>query len=68
MGVRVSVLQDKRVLGVPVVAQHIKNPTSIHEDSGSIPGLSVLRIKHFATSCGMGCRCSSDRVVAVAVV
>ena len=23
--------------GVPVVAQRVKNPTSIHEDAGSIP-------------------------------
>ena len=26
--------------GVPVVVQWLKNPTSIHEDAGSIPGLS----------------------------
>ena len=26
--------------GVPVVAQRIKNTTSIHEDKGSIPGLA----------------------------
>ena len=26
--------------GVPVVAQWVKNPTSIHEDMGSIPGLA----------------------------
>ena len=26
--------------GVPIVAQQVKNPTSIHEDVGSIPGLS----------------------------
>ena len=25
--------------GVPVVAQHLTNLTSIHEDTGSIPGL-----------------------------
>ena len=25
-------------LGVPVVAQRVTNPTSIHEDVGSIPG------------------------------
>ena len=27
-------------LGVPIVAQQIKNPTSIHEDEGSTPGLA----------------------------
>ena len=26
--------------GVPVVAQQVKNPTRIHEDVGSIPGLA----------------------------
>ena len=26
--------------GVPIVAQQVKNPTSIHEDVGSIPGLA----------------------------
>ena len=28
------------VRGVPIVAQQIKNPTSIHEDTGSTPGLT----------------------------
>ena len=27
-------------MGVPIVAQRVKNPTSIHEDVGSIPGLA----------------------------
>ena len=27
-------------IGVPIVAQQVKNPTSIHEDASSIPGLS----------------------------
>ena len=26
--------------GVPVVAQQVKNPSSIHEDAGLIPGLT----------------------------
>ena len=26
--------------GVPIVAQHVKNLTSIHEDRGSIPDLA----------------------------
>lgn len=28
------------IKGVPVGAQQLKNPTSIHEDTGSIPGLT----------------------------
>ena len=30
----------KDTLGVPIVAQRVKNPTSIHEDAGPIPGLA----------------------------
>ena len=30
----------KTNLGVPIVAPQVKNPTSIHEDAGSIPGLA----------------------------
>ena len=28
------------MLGAPVVAQWVKNPTSIHENVGSVPGLT----------------------------
>ena len=31
-------MENKKSQGVPVVAQRIKNPTSIHEDAGWIPG------------------------------
>ena len=30
----------KQKEGVAIVAQWVKNPTSIHEDAGSIPGLA----------------------------
>ena len=30
----------KKIMGVPVVAHRLTNPTSIHEDVGSIPDLS----------------------------
>ena len=31
--------KEKTKTGVPIVAQRVKNLTSIHEDSGLIPGL-----------------------------
>ena len=33
-------IQNSSCCGVPVVAQQVKNPTSIHEDVGLIPGLA----------------------------
>ena len=31
---------EEATWGVPLVAQQVKNPTSIHEDAGLIPGLA----------------------------
>ena len=31
---------ERGFVGVPIVAQLVKNPTSIHKDAGSIPGLT----------------------------
>ena len=33
-------MENSRGPGVPVVAQQVKNPTSIQEDAGSVPGLA----------------------------
>ena len=30
--------KKKKTTGVPIVAQQLTNPTSIHQDKGSIPG------------------------------
>ena len=46
----------KEELGVPVMAQWLVNPTSIHEVVGSIPGLGGLRIRR---CCELWCRLQS---------
>ena len=34
-----------KALGVPIVAQWVKNPVSIHEDVGSIPDLTPALLR-----------------------
>ena len=49
---------------VPTVAQQVKNPTSIHEDVGSIPGLAQkVKRSSIAASCSIGRQCGSDLVL-----
>ena len=36
-------IEEKNIIsGVPIVAQQLTNPTSIHEDAGSSPGLTRI--------------------------
>ena len=35
-----ELIEKRETHGVPIVAQQVKNPTSIHEDMGSIPGFA----------------------------
>ena len=47
--------------GVLLVAQWVKNPSNIHEDMGSIPGLTQwVKDLELPQAPGVGCRCGSD--------
>ena len=51
------------------MAQWVKNPTSIHEDTGLIPDISQwVKGSGIAVSCGVGCRCRLRSDFAVAMV
>ena len=56
-----SMRRDGENVQLPVVAQQVKNPSSIHEDAGSIPGLAQ-RVKGcgVALSYSVGCRLGSE--------
>ena len=57
------ILYIANFLGVPVVTQQVKNPTSIYEDSGSILGLTQWVKDPVLLQGGVSHRCGSDLVL-----
>ena len=41
--ISLSIINYLKISGVPVVAQWVMNPTSVHEDAGLIPGLTRVK-------------------------
>ena len=54
-------IQIRQQTGVPIMAQWLTNPTSIHEDAGFYPRLHAVEyIAGVAVNCGVGHRHGSD--------
>ena len=54
-------LSKNQAMGVPFMTQQLTNPARIHEDAGTIPGLTQwVKDPCVAVSCGVSCRCGSD--------
>ena len=59
--ISLSYLYKEAISGVSIVAQWVKNLTSMREDVGSNPGLTQwVKESCVAMSCSVGCRCSLD--------
>ena len=49
------------LVGVPFVAQWLRNPTRNHENAGLIPGLAQwVKDVVLPMRCAVGCRCGLD--------